>query len=141
AGVDAGDRIYFAFSFGPFIGFWSSWEGARSVGALAVSGGGQSTAQRLKAIVDYGATVLISTPTYAVHLASEAKKAGIDLAKGSAVRITIHAGEPGASIPATKKLLEEARGEHSRDQEAARRGLGGQVLRSPGRERSGRLRL
>ncbi|MBI2991809.1 MAG: phenylacetate--CoA ligase family protein [Deltaproteobacteria bacterium] len=81
AGVHAGDRIYFAFSFGPFI-----------------------------AIVDYGATVLISTPTYAVHLASEAKKAGIDLAKGSAVRITIHAGEPGASIPATKKLLEEAWG-------------------------------
>ena len=110
AGVHAGDRIYFAFSFGPFIGFWSSWEGARSVGALAVSGGGQSTAQRLKAIVDYGATVLISTPTYAVHLASEAKKAGIDLANGSAVRVTIHAGEPGASIPATKKLLEEAWG-------------------------------
>ncbi|OGQ81200.1 MAG: phenylacetate--CoA ligase, partial [Deltaproteobacteria bacterium RIFCSPLOWO2_12_FULL_57_22] len=110
AGVHAGDRIYFAFSFGPFIGFWSSWEGARSVGALAISGGGQSTAQRLKAIVDYRATVLISTPTYAVHLASEAKKAGIDLAKGSAVRITIHAGEPGASIPTTKKLLEEAWG-------------------------------
>ncbi len=110
AGIHAGDRIYFAFSFGPFIGFWSSWEGARSVGALAVSGGGQSTAQRLKAIVDYGATVLISTPTYAVHLASEAKKAGIDLANGSAVRITIHAGEPGASIPATKKLLEETWG-------------------------------
>lgn len=110
AGVRPGDRIYFAFSFGPFIGFWSGWEGARSVGALAISGGGQSTAQRLKAIVDYRATVVVCTPTYAVHMASEAKKAGIDLANGSAVRITIHAGEPGASIPATKKLLEEAWG-------------------------------
>jgi len=110
AGAHAGDRIYFAFSFGPFIGFWSGWEGARKLGALAISGGGQSTAQRLKAIVDYQATVLVCTPTYAVHMASEARKAGIDLAHGSAVRITIHAGEPGASIPSTKKLLEESWG-------------------------------
>jgi len=109
ARVHPGDRIYFAFSFGPFIGFWSGWEGARKIGALAISGGGQSTSQRLKAIIDYQATVLVCTPTYAVHMASEAKKTGLDLAKGSSVRITIHAGEPGASIPSTKKLIEEAK--------------------------------
>ena len=110
AGVRPEDRIYFAFSFGPFIGFWSGWEGARKVGALAISGGGQSTSQRLKAIIDYRATVVVCTPTYAVHMVSEARKAGIDLASDSAVRITIHAGEPGASIPSTKKLIEEAWG-------------------------------
>ena len=110
ANVSAGDRIYFAFSFGPFIGFWAGWEGARKLGALAVSGGAQSTVQRLKAIIDYGATVLVSTPTYALHMASEARKAGIDLAKDSAIKITIHAGEPGASIPSTKKMIEEAWG-------------------------------
>lgn len=110
AGVRPEDRIYFAFSFGPFIGFWSGWEGARKLGALAISGGGQSTSQRLKAIIDYRATVVVCTPTYAVHMASEARKAGIDLAGDSAVRITIHAGEPGASIPSTKKLIEEAWG-------------------------------
>lgn len=110
AGVRPGDRIYFAFSFGPFIGFWSGWEGARSLGAMAVSGGGQSTAQRLKAIIEYGATVLVCTPTYALHLASEARRSGIDLARGSSIRITIHAGEPGASIPSTKKRIEESWG-------------------------------
>lgn len=92
AGVRPGDRIYFAFSFGPFIGFWSAWEGARKLGAMAVSGGGQSTAQRLKAIVDYGATVLVCTPTYALHMAFEARQSGINLAKESGVRISIHAG-------------------------------------------------
>ena len=107
AGVRAGDRIYFAFSFGPFIGFWAGWEGARKVGALAISGGAQSTAQRLRSIVDYAATVLVCTPTYALHMASEAKKAGMNLAKDSAIKITVHAGEPGASIPSTKKLIEE----------------------------------
>ena len=110
AGVHSRDRIYFAFSFGPFIGFWAGWEGARKLGALAISGGGQSTDQRLKSIVDYGATVLVCTPTYALHMAAEAKKAGIDLARDSAVRVTIHAGEPGASIPSTKKLIEESWG-------------------------------
>ena len=110
AGVRPGDRIFFAFSFGPFIGFWAGWEGARKLGALAISGGAQSTAQRLKSIVDYGATVLVCTPTYALHLASEAKKAGVDPAKDTAIKITIHAGEPGASIPSTKRLIEESWG-------------------------------
>ncbi len=107
AGVHSGDRIYFAFSFGPFIGFWAGWEGARKLGAMAISGGGQSTSQRIKAIVDYQATVVVCTPTYALHMASEARKVGIDLAQGSSVRITIHAGEPGASIPSTKRKIEE----------------------------------
>ena len=107
AGVHPGDRIYFAFSFGPFIGFWAGWEGARKLGAMAISGGGQSTSQRFKTIIDYGATVLVCTPTYALHMASEAKKTGIDLARESAIKITIHAGEPGASIPSTKKMIEE----------------------------------
>ncbi len=110
AGVHPGDRVYFAFSFGPFIGFWAGWEGARKIGAMAISGGAQSTSQRLKAIIDYGATVLVCTPTYALHMASEARKAGIDLAQQSSIRISIHAGEPGASIPSTKKMIEESWG-------------------------------
>ena len=119
AGVRPGDRIFFAFSFGPFIGFWAGWEGARKLGAMAVSGGAQSTAQRLKSIIDYGATVLVCTPTYALHMASEAKKAGMDLAKDCAIRITIHAGEPGASIPSTKKLIEESWGAQCYDHAGA----------------------
>jgi phenylacetate-CoA ligase len=119
AGVNAGDRVYFAFSFGPFIGFWSGWEGARAVGAMAISGGAQTTAQRLKSIVDCGATVLVCTPTYALRMAAEAKKAGIDLAKETAVKITIHAGEPGASIPSTKKIIEESWGARCYDHAGA----------------------
>ena len=110
AGVGSEDRIFFPFSFGPFVGFWSGWEGARKVGALAVSGGGQSTQQRLKSLVDYGATVLVCTPTYALHMAAEARRAGMDLARDSAVRVTVHAGEPGASIASTRQRIEEAWG-------------------------------
>jgi phenylacetate-CoA ligase len=110
AGVGRGDRVFFAFSFGPFIGFWSGWEGARKVGALAVSGGGQTTQQRLRSLMEYEASVLVCTPTYALHMAAEAHRAGIDLARQSAVRVTVHAGEPGASIASTKQRIEEAWG-------------------------------
>jgi len=110
AGVGPEDRIFFPFSFGPFVGFWSGWEGARKVGALAISGGGQTTQQRLKSLMEYGATVLVCTPTYALYMAAEAQRAGMDLARDSAVRVTVHAGEPGASIPSTKQRIEEAWG-------------------------------
>jgi phenylacetate-CoA ligase len=109
AGVGPTDRVFFAFSFGPFIGFWSAFGGAERLGALCLSGGAMTSEQRLRNMLDMGATVLLSTPTYALRLASVAKEAGIDLA-GSDIRTTIHAGEPGASIPATRSAIEAAFG-------------------------------
>ena len=107
AGVQSGDRVFFAFSFGPFIGFWSAFGGAQKLGALCISGGGMTSEQRARSLLDVGATVLLSTPTYALRLAEVAKKIGIDVA-GAGVRATIHAGEPGASIPATRDAIEAA---------------------------------
>ncbi len=118
-GVRPGDRIYFPFSFGPFIGFWSAWDSAHRIGALAIAGGGQATHQRLKAIVDYRATVVVCTPTYALRMAAEAANSGIDLTKEAEVRVVINAGEPGASIPATKKKIEDAWGARCYDHAGA----------------------
>jgi phenylacetate-CoA ligase len=107
AGVHAGDRVFFAFSFGPFIGFWTAFGGAERLGALAISGGAMTSEQRVRNMLDLRATVLLSTPTYALRLAEVATAAGLDLA-GSDVRVTVHAGEPGASIPATRAAIESA---------------------------------
>jgi phenylacetate-CoA ligase len=105
AGVTARDRIFFAFSFGPFVGFWSAFAGAERLGALCLTGGAMTTTERVAAIVATEATVLMSTPTYALRLAEAAREEGIDLAR-SALRVSIHAGEPGASIPATRERIE-----------------------------------
>jgi phenylacetate-CoA ligase len=107
AGIGAGDRIFFAFSFGPFIGFWSAFGGAERLGALAFSGGAMTSEQRVRTLLDLRATVLMSTPTYALRLASVASGLGIDLGS-SDIRVTLHAGEPGASIPATRAAIESA---------------------------------
>ena len=114
AGVTNDDVVFLAFSFGPFIGFWSAYEGAKRAGTLVVPGGGQTTVQRIQTILSTNATVLVCTPTYALHLAETAKAEGIDLAS-SAVRVTIHAGEPGASIPSTRRRIEEAWGARAYD--------------------------
>ncbi len=107
AGVTPADRVFFAFSFGPFIGFWSAFGGAERLGAMAISGGAMTTEQRIRNLRDVGATVLLATPTYALRMADKAQELHLDLAS-SDIRLTIHAGEPGASIPSTRSAIEAA---------------------------------
>src|SRR4029434_9904621 len=107
AGVEPADRVFFPFSFGLFIGFWAGFEGARALGALAIPGGGQDSPTRLASMEALGATVLVCTPSYALHLAEVARERSIDLER-LPVRITVHAGEPGAGIPAVRARIEGA---------------------------------
>ncbi|MFQ5614813.1 MAG: phenylacetate--CoA ligase family protein [Anaerolineae bacterium] len=106
AGLTAEDIMFAAFSFGPFIGFWAAVEGARYIEALFIPGGGRSSLDRLHLMRETGSTALCCTPTYALHLLEVARENDVDLT-GLQVRATIHAGEPGANVPATKKRIEE----------------------------------
>jgi len=114
AGVGPADRVFFPFSFGLFIGFWAGFEGARALGALAIPGGGQDSPTRLAWMAALGATVLVCTPSYALHLAEVARERGIDLSK-LPVRITVHAGEPGAGIPSVRARIEDGWGARAFD--------------------------
>jgi phenylacetate-CoA ligase len=108
-----------AFSFGPFIGFWSAYHGAQQLGALTIANGGFTSEQRIRAILSNDVTVVICTPTYALRLAEVAEQEGVDLTKDSKVRVTIHAGEPGASLPATKQRIEDRWGARAYDHAGA----------------------
>ena len=99
AGAGAGDRVFFAFSFGPFLGFWTSFEAAAKLGLLCIPGGGLSSEARMRAIIENSATILCCTPTYALRL-------GEIGSAGSRVRTIIVAGEPGGSIPSTRAQIE-----------------------------------
>ena len=107
AGVTPEDRVFFAFSFGPFIGFWAAHAGARRVGALTIPAGGLDSRQRLDMMRRTQPTVLVSTPTYALRLAEVARAEGIATDR-LGIRVTIHAGEPGASIPSVRARIEQA---------------------------------
>ena len=106
AGLQSWDRLFFPFSFGPFIGFWAAFEGAGRFGNFCIAGGGMSTSVRLQAMIENEATVVCCTPTYAMRMAEVAAAEGIDL-KETSVRMLIVAGEPGGTIPATRARIEE----------------------------------
>ncbi len=104
--VKGRDRICFAFSFGPFLGFWTAYEAA-SKDYLVLPTGGLSSQARLEMMARYGATTLCCTPTYAMRLGELIGEAsGVER---MALRITklIVAGEPGGSIPEVRARLEK----------------------------------
>ena len=105
ADVRAGDRIFFAFSFGPFIGFWTAFESAARLGCLCVPAGGVSTMARVRMMVDNRVNVLCCTPTYALRLAEATTREKVDL-RGLQLKTIVVAGEPGGSIPAVRAQLE-----------------------------------
>ncbi|EDY17647.1 Phenylacetate--CoA ligase [Chthoniobacter flavus Ellin428] len=106
-GLEPGDRIYFAFSFGPFLGFWTAFDAAAKCGYLGIPGGGLGSAARVRAMIQHQANVLCCTPTYALRLAQAAKEEDIDL-RQAAVKKIIVAGETGGSVPEVRRRITEA---------------------------------
>jgi phenylacetate-CoA ligase len=109
-GVRARDVVMFAFSYGSFIGFWGAHYAAEKIGALVVPSGNMTTEARVRLILDVGATTVCATPTYVLRMAQAAREMGIDLARASRVDKVIVSGEPSGSIPAVKRMMEEAWG-------------------------------
>ena len=106
AGVRSRDSVFFAFSYGTFVGFWGAHYACEKLGCRVLPGGNMTTDGRVRMIAESGTTVVCSTPTYALRMAQEAESLGIDLA-ASPVRCLVLSGEPAGSIPATKALIEE----------------------------------
>ncbi|TWT42454.1 phenylacetate--CoA ligase family protein [Botrimarina hoheduenensis] len=104
AGIGPGDRALLAFSFGPFIGFWSAFDALVAQGVRVIPGGGMGSRARGELIARSGATVLLATPTYALHLAEEL---GMKATRSSIKKVLL-AGEPGGSIPETRQRIEQA---------------------------------
>jgi len=104
ADITSNDRALLAFSFGPFIGFWSAHDALIERGGLAIPGGGMNSLARLDLIRRIGVTVLFCTPTYALHLAEVAEENKINLAHFDVRKIVV-AGETGGSVPATRARI------------------------------------
>jgi len=107
AEITGRDRALLAFSFGPFIGFWSAFDALVARGALVLPGGGLTSLARLEIIRRAGVTSLFCTPTYALRLAEVAAEHTINLAESPVEKIIV-AGEPGGSVPATRERIEAA---------------------------------
>ena len=107
-GYRPSDRVFLPFGYNVFVAFWAAHYAAEKVGCEVIPGGVLDTQARILKIQELAPTAMMATPTYILGMADTAKKKmGLDPEKMTIKKITC-AGEPGASIPATKKRMEEA---------------------------------
>jgi phenylacetate-CoA ligase len=100
------DRLFFPFSFGPFLGFWTAFEAATHIGCMIIPGGGMSTNARLQLMLDHRISVIVTTPTYALHMGEMKREHDVFRDAKFALRLIIVAGETGGSQPAVRKRIE-----------------------------------
>jgi phenylacetate-CoA ligase len=93
AGVVPGDRAQMAFGYGMFTGGFGLHYGLEGLGCMMIPAGAGNTERHLMMIEDYGTTVLIATPSYALHICEVGEKLGFDWAS-STLRLGLFGGEP-----------------------------------------------
>src|SRR5256712_9754465 len=67
-GVRKSDMVMAAFSYGPWIGFWSGFYAAQDLGCLVFPAGGLPTEQRIDPLTAWALPVLGRSPCYARFL-------------------------------------------------------------------------
>ena len=96
-GVRSDDTAYIAFGYGSFIGFWGLHYAMEKIGVLNAPGGAAEHRSPLLQIIDFEATVVAATPTYALRLAEEAVRLGVYLPASAAARLILPASRPARS--------------------------------------------
>lgn len=107
AGAQPGDAAFFAFSFGPFLGFWTAFDSGQQLGLRTIPAGGMSSSERVRFLLARRPRILCCTPTYALRLADVARQEGFDL-RDSGVQCVMVAGEPGGSVPEVRARIEQS---------------------------------
>ncbi len=106
AGFRPTDRVFLPFVYNVYIAFWQGHYAAEKLGCEVVPGGGLETKARIQKIKEVGATALMNTPTYGLHMVEVAKEMGIDPRRDLQVKKMICAGEP-MPEPARLRLEKE----------------------------------
>ncbi|MCR8898067.1 phenylacetate--CoA ligase family protein [Gordonia sp. GONU] len=109
AGVRPGDIVQIGFPFGLFFGGWGVLQGVERIGATVFPLGVTDSEKHIEMIGTLGSTVFSATPSYCIHLLSVAERMGVDL-RASSVRHVLVGGEPGGSLPGTRRIIEEGWG-------------------------------
>lgn len=93
AGVTHHDRVQMAFLYGMFTGGWGMHYGIERIGATIFPAGSGQTERHLLMMEDFGTTVIVGTPSYALYMAEVAEKHGIDIT-ALPLRLGLFGGEP-----------------------------------------------
>ena len=92
AGVTSDDIVQVAYGYGLFTGGLGAHGGAQLIGATVIPISSGNTANQIQTMIDFGATVLCCTPSYAMYLGEEVERLGVkDQLK---LRVGIFGAEP-----------------------------------------------
>lgn len=112
AGVTSHDVAQMAFGYGLFTGGFGMHAGVERIGATIIPAGAGNTERHLTLMQDFGATVIVSTPSYALYLAESLERFGVE--PGSLkLRLGVFGGEP--CTDAAKREIEERLGIRATD--------------------------
>ncbi|GMQ60238.1 phenylacetate--CoA ligase [Vallitalea sediminicola] len=93
AGADSTDVAQIAFGYGLFTGAFGLHYGLERIGAMVVPTSSGNTEKQIMLMKDFGTTLLVSTPSYALHIMEVARKMGIDPVNDLDVKLGLFGGE------------------------------------------------
>jgi phenylacetate-CoA ligase len=93
AGANKGDMVHNAYGYGLFTGGLGAHYGIERLGATVIPVSGGNSKRQINIMKDFGSTVLLSTPSYALNLAEAMDALGVD-PKSLSLRVGIFGAEP-----------------------------------------------
>lgn len=93
AGVTDEDTAQVSFGYGLFTGAFGLHQGLERVGASVIPISSGNTEKQIMIMQDFGTTALISTPSYALHMAEVAAEMGINPKKDLSLKWGLFGGE------------------------------------------------
>ncbi len=76
-GITKNDVVQVSFGYGLFTGGFGVHSGAEKIGATVIPMSSGNTALQIQTMIDFGATVLCCTPSYAMYIAEEVERLGL----------------------------------------------------------------
>lgn len=93
AGAHKGDIVHNAYGYGLFTGGLGAHYGVERLGATVIPVSGGNTKRQITIMKDFGSTVLLSTPSYALNLDDAMDAVGVD-PHSLSLRVGIFGAEP-----------------------------------------------
>jgi phenylacetate-CoA ligase len=101
-----GDTVFMITGYGPHVWAWGVQYALAKMGLPTLPGGGMDARARANIVIRYKPTILLCTPSYALHLGRTVEALGVD-PRSTSVRTLFVAGEPGMSVAATRERIQE----------------------------------
>ncbi|MGH6988528.1 MAG: phenylacetate--CoA ligase family protein [Stellaceae bacterium] len=101
-----GDTVFMVTGYGPHVWAWGVQYALEKMRLPSIPGGGMDARARANIILRYRPTILLLTPSYALHLGRVMESMGAD-PRQTAVRTLFVAGEPGMSVTATRERIQD----------------------------------